>query len=278
MDMPKKYLPSGLSVDCLCTAFVNRYEPNFTFRGESHEAWELSCFLDGEGGVTSGTEVYRCVAGDMVIHPPHRFHTFWTDDGEEACVLTVSFMGEGTSHFVPKGKFSLTDTEPLLVELLTKEIQKTYQGILPRDCHRPAEDEQIVKGLLETLLLSLHRRRGETEQVAEGGRASRFAQIAAYLRAHVCEPLDVTRICADCHVSRSTLKDLFRRYTGAGVMQYLHSLRLRHACKLLKTDRSMADIAAEMNFSSQNYFSAFFKREMGVSPMQYRREQENREN
>ena len=272
METLKKYLSTGLSVDYLCTAFVNRYEPSFIFRGESHEAWEISCFLEGAGGVTSGTEIYRCVAGDVVIHPPHRFHTFWTDDDEEARVLTVSFMGEGTARYVPKGKFVLTDSEPILVELLAKEIEQSYRGIFPKDCHRPVEDEQIIKGLLETLLLSLRRRRGETEHATEGTQESRITEVMDYLQAHVCEPLDTEQICADCHIGRSTLKELFRRYTGIGVMEYFSDLRVRHICRLLKSDRSMAEIAAEMNFSSQNYFSAFFKRKMGKSPMQYRRE------
>ncbi|MBE6632099.1 MAG: AraC family transcriptional regulator [Ruminococcaceae bacterium] len=34
---------------------------------------------------------------------------------------------------------------------------------------------------------------------------------------------------------------------------------------------SMAEISAKMNFSSQNYFSSFFKRETGMSPMEYRK-------
>ena len=60
------------------------------------------------------------------------------------------------------------------------------------------------------------------------------------------------------------------------VLRYLEEgyryLRCQHCIALLEQGQSMGDIAAAMNFSSQNYLSTFFKREMGVSPSEYLRQ------
>ena len=95
-------------------------------------------------------------------------------------------------------------------------------------------------------------------------------EIAAYMTEHVCENINVEDICVSCGIGRSALKELFRKYTGIGAMKYFNYLRIRHAIKLIGRDFTMAEIAVDMNFSSQNYFSAFFKRETGLTPTQYK--------
>jgi len=134
------------------------------------------------------------------------------------------------------------------------------------------EDEQILKNLLETLVLSLNLRRNESEQKAVGTDSDRFSEITEYMKAHIREPLDVSRICLDCGIGRSVLKELFHRYTGAGVIKYYNYLRLRHIIKLLGEGMQMSEISDRMNFSSQNYLSSFFKRETGMTPSKYRTE------
>lgn len=90
------------------------------------------------------------------------------------------------------------------------------------------------------------------------------------MKTNVCMPLDMDTICSDCGIGRSALKELFRRYTGLGVIKYYNYLRTRHIVKLLGEGKSMAEISEIMNFSSQNYLSSFFKRETGMTPSEYK--------
>ena len=75
------------------------------------------------------------------------------------------------------------------------------------------------------------------------------------------------------NISISYLKLLFKNYAGISPKIYFNQLRARHAAQLLKKDLSVAEVAEQMNFSSQNYFTVFFRKHMGVTPSEYRHKQ-----
>ena len=47
-------------------------------------------------------------------------------------------------------------------------------------------------------------------------------------------------------------------------------VRINHALRLLETDLTIADIAAQTGFPDQSYFDRRFKQAFGKSPRQYR--------
>lgn len=278
MDFKAKRFYPCLSINSLYTAFITEYDMSFYFPGESHDIWELDYIVAGAAGITSGVKVYECHEGDIVIHPAGLFHSSWAMNNEKVKILTISFNGDGVDDIVPAGKFTLTPFELKLTALLGEKITEYYyqnkHSEPPYLSELPpqSEKDQIVKGLLESLLLSISMKKDETHTEPHHGSSYRFIEIAAYLTDHVCENIDVENICISCGIGRSALKELFRKYTGIGVMKYFNYLRIRYAIKLIGRDCTMAEIARDMNFSSQNYFSAFFKRETGLTPTQYKAE------
>jgi two-component system response regulator YesN len=74
------------------------------------------------------------------------------------------------------------------------------------------------------------------------------------------------------YVSPEHLCRIFRRETGATFVDFVTSIRIRRATELLlSSDLKMHEIADEIGFSTQHYFSVTFKRIMGVSPAEYRK-------
>jgi AraC-like DNA-binding protein len=75
-------------------------------------------------------------------------------------------------------------------------------------------------------------------------------------------------------VSKTALADHFVRCTGMAPMQYLSQWRLRVAADGLRhTDRAIKRIAEAAGFGSTAAFSRAFRREFGVSPDRWRRDQ-----
>ena len=74
-------------------------------------------------------------------------------------------------------------------------------------------------------------------------------------------------------VSYSGLRALFQK-TGQGTIhQHIQRGRLDHARLLLADQRlSVKDVAAQLNFSSEFYFSHFFHRHTGMSPTEFRQQ------
>ena len=55
-------------------------------------------------------------------------------------------------------------------------------------------------------------------------------------------------------------------------MEYVSRMRLSKAKSLLKdTNKSIEDIALDCGFSSANYFGLIFKKEVGLSPLNYKK-------
>ena len=64
---------------------------------------------------------------------------------------------------------------------------------------------------------------------------------------------------------------VFKSVTGRSPIDYLLQVRLGKAAeRLLKTEASIAEIAAECGFPDSNYFSRQFRRHYHCSPRDYR--------
>ena len=73
------------------------------------------------------------------------------------------------------------------------------------------------------------------------------------------------------HMQASSLSLLFKKRQGVNMMDYLHSLRIEHAKRLLLSsqDSKVSDIAAQSGFSSVKTFIRVFKSYTGVTPGRY---------
>ena len=70
------------------------------------------------------------------------------------------------------------------------------------------------------------------------------------------------------HFSRS-----FRQTFGETPHQYLLTRRIERACYLLRTtDMQVAEVCLDVGFNSVGSFTSTFRRHVGVSPTEYRRE------
>lgn len=79
---------------------------------------------------------------------------------------------------------------------------------------------------------------------------------------------DIAKVCS---CSDSTICHLFKKIMGINIHKYINELRLSYAKELLKTSNlSITTIAYKCGFSDYNYFAIKFKKEIGLSPSQYR--------
>jgi len=75
-------------------------------------------------------------------------------------------------------------------------------------------------------------------------------------------------------VSYSGLRTLFSQVLRENLHSYVQRRRLEHAqMLLLDPGLSIKQVAEQMNFSSEFYFIHFFKKLNGVSPREYRAQQ-----
>jgi len=111
----------------------------------------------------------------------------------------------------------------------------------------------------------------EKEREDESGRSLLIREALQYLSANFGQKLMLRDIAEYLHISPNYLCERFRRETGETISDYLMGLRMERAKQLLQdVNYRVADIAWAVGFTDPKYFSSTFKKQVGMSPMEYR--------
>ncbi|MDZ8117609.1 AraC family transcriptional regulator [Pontiella agarivorans] len=94
-----------------------------------------------------------------------------------------------------------------------------------------------------------------------------------YIHDHYAEPLALEDMAAMSGASETYFCRLFKHETGMTFLNYLNGLRIERACVLLRdtTDNAL-DICYEVGFNDYTHFGRQFKKHVGMSPADYRKQ------
>ena len=160
---------------------------------------------------------------------------------------------------------------------LSVETQHILRGLLMAQVGEPEKNRLQATGLYYLMLQKLVSDFA-IEQELGGVKDEREAKAIELLQKvwlNYREDISLTSLAKEMYLSRSAVSRLFKRYTGQDFPEYLRALRLRAVCsELIRTDKSITDIALDCGFSSSPVMNRTFKEVYGVTPGQYREEQQ----
>ena len=92
-----------------------------------------------------------------------------------------------------------------------------------------------------------------------------------YIRNHYAEKISLHSVAQEVYLSPAYFSRIFRQETGETFNAYLNTVRIEQSKKLLM-DKSvrLIDISLMVGFDNQSYFTKVFKKNTGMSPLQYR--------
>jgi len=97
-----------------------------------------------------------------------------------------------------------------------------------------------------------------------------------YIDEHYSEHITLTSLAHHFNISPSYLSLLFREHTSSNFIDYLTSVRIHRAKELLaSSDLRVYEIAESIGYRDAHYFSAAFKKIVGISPTEYRERYSN---
>jgi len=92
-----------------------------------------------------------------------------------------------------------------------------------------------------------------------------------YVDANYDKPVTLADIARASHLSVSRLAHLFKEQMGITVIDYLTSVRIERAKRLLlATDQNCTEICFQVGYNNQSYFTRSFKTLVGMTPRQFR--------
>lgn len=249
----------------ICSAYNRKYD--FDFRGEYHDFWEIVCVLDGEVECVEDARVYRLGAGNLVAYAPMEFHGIRNVGSSIPHVLHLSFRHRGElPEKLADGVFCLTASEIEEFEDIVVTILNSYYSKVRNNASGVEATFRI-----HNFILNLMQRHSPHALHAVSKSASEYRKLIKIMKQNVATNLSLEEIVAIGAMSVSTAKVLFRKYAGIGPKTYYSNLRAIEAMNLLKEGKSVEEVSTQLNFSSVNYFSLFFKKHFGKPPSHYKK-------
>lgn len=106
----------------------------------------------------------------------------------------------------------------------------------------------------------------------EGGKNEDFRRCISYIHEHYREDLSVGKLARVMNVSEPSVYRVFQNKLAVTPTSYVHIVRTRMACALLKDPaRKVTDVAFECGFASLSNFYRTFEMQMKMSPREYRK-------
>ena len=115
----------------------------------------------------------------------------------------------------------------------------------------------------------------EQLRLADDRRPEALKAAVRHIERHYAEPVQLTDLADRSGVSAGYLSRLFSEHLGVSFNDYLNSVRLETARRLLESGGGpVKEIAYTVGYQDPNYFSRIFKKFTGVSPTDYAQRRE----
>jgi YesN/AraC family two-component response regulator len=97
--------------------------------------------------------------------------------------------------------------------------------------------------------------------------------IKKYIETHYSENVQVANIALKFIISQNYLSTIFKKEFGYSISTFIKDCRINKACELLaNTDFPISDISNAVGFNDPQYFYKVFKKTVGITAMDYRKE------
>lgn len=271
-----------LRVETINTCSLFRASHPYDYHREFHPFWEIVYVTEGALRIACQERVYTMKPGDLVLHRPMELHRLWSVEGKSFQVLVVGFCASGPLlSQLENTAFVLTPQQQDAINALIQTLQQNFPDTQSQFLQYAAEDPQLYAAqlqlfasALEIFLISLlHKPELPQTKPQSFSRSEQlFSRIVEELNGSPDCWITARQIADKLHYSESKIKQTFAQYSNIGIHQYLLNLKIAAAMQMLQEGYSVNETSHRLGFSNQNYFSTVFKRETGMSPSGYIKE------
>lgn len=239
----------------------------------SHYFLEILFVIDGKGIVEIDGTTFNIAKNDIVIYNADVRH-FEQSSSEEP--LEVDFFAFD--------KIQLKDLPPNC--LLPKSANCIFNAgsfaLIFEQCFDVMRDEltakdefyaEIVKDASHALLMFVFRIISRTmNTVTLLNKDNILNTVIPYIDKNFMNNISLSDIASECFVNKYYLSHVFTESFGMSIGQYIRSKKIAlMQSRISETHLPISEIAAEFGYQDLNYFDRLFKKETGVTPLQYRK-------
>ena len=228
-----------------------------------------------------GRDRYRLQKGDIVLIPPGVSHRPLLPEcmtepyKRDVLWLSPEFLNILKENFPEDDLYQITETHLLRTAGTNWEFlgEKFHQGVLETERRNLGWEIAVAANTMQ-LVVQLRRAvldRTSRKMIAE--QPELLDQVMAYIEEHLSDKISLSDVAKQFYVSESTISQIFRKKMGVSFYRCVTQRRLISAKNLILSGTALETVAEKTGFSDYSTFYRAFKGEFGISPRQYRSQQ-----
>ena len=258
------FIMSNLTIESLIHGQCNLKE-DWIHKNINSPFHRLYFILSGRGKISNDRETIPLVPGRIYLIPAN---TTWS---YASAPRLVQFFVHLKVHFM-RGVDIFDDQRECMI---LEESEESIQNLLATLRQETPESIILFKSSLYNIIGRFIARysidiRPHMERVIK------YEPLFHYINENCSAELQVADVVQKVNYSQSTLYRSLKEDTGYSIKSYIDKTLVMTAQEyLLLSDLNIKEIAFAMKFKDQYYFSRFFKKHTGKSPLQYRKDNLN---
>ena len=242
----------------------------------THPHYEIYSLTKGSREFFLADALYKVTAPVLVVIPPYVMHKTEGGPFERYNVnVSADFLDPFQKETLDKCALRFLQPSETERDLFCNLFDEGEQ-IQPHEKHA----EHRFRALFGFAILTLHRIHGgalRPTAATQNQMPPLMLKVIDHFNTHYAEKQNLDELAERFFVSKATLIYNFNKYASCSPMDFLLNVRLTKAKDLLtNSDKSVGEISDECGFSSANYFGLIFKKKDGLSPLQYRKNQQSK--
>ncbi|MDD3344432.1 MAG: helix-turn-helix domain-containing protein [Sulfurospirillaceae bacterium] len=234
-----------------------------------HPYYEIIFVTQGEGTMQIDFTHYPIQKGSLFLFNPMQMHFPSIDQNFQCFLLRFDLSIFSEPNFF--NTLSIFNFDYLLakeqdfgtIEYLLTSLHEEFN-------HHRALKQSAINNLLKILLITIQR--FSPQIINSMPQTNLFSALNQLLEKHHYKIAQPSEYAKYLKVPIKVLNHVVKEFSGMACGEYIRSKTLVEAKRLLLyTDKNANEIAYELGFVDTAYFSRFFKRETGVSPISFRK-------
>lgn len=227
----------------------------------------------GRGWVEIEHKRYAIAENQFIILPPNIQHAYGASDADPWSIYWIHFRGSKAPFFADNYRqpTMITPSDESRIEDrldLFEEIYSTLNESTSLD-HMHYANLCFSHFLGSFIFIDIFRRARRKKEYSENV----MHRVMHFMNDNIESRLRLKDFAEFSGYSESYLYRKFLKETGYAPMDYFIRMKINKACILLiQTDMKINQIASKLGFRESQYFSRTFSHVMGISAMEFRRQ------
>ena len=220
-----------------------------------HQSWSLAYIEMGCENISFNEFDFFLNKNALILIPPFSLHKNW---------------GNKNNAWTYQALYINND----VIKNIAKKINVDYAHLADFPyyisyCNDFNINEKSIFKLLENLFLDTLK----ADKLSSFNKCSSepFDEILNYLNLNFNEPISLESLQEKFKINKYKLQKSFKKKIGLSPLEYQTSIRIENSKQLFYSDAPLVDIALESGFFDQSHFSHSFKKYVGVSPGNYKK-------